>query len=887
MRDIITKILLIILILCGTCSALFEYTGPLDDLSSDFLITEGIITGMVSATDGTASWSSSSLSGFTSISGTTLTDGTFTVSGGIISAGTWQGSTITVPYGGTGAITLTDGGLLVGSGTSAITALGVASNGQIPIGDGTTDPVLATLTAGSGITITNGAGSITLDVNDTGVDHGGLTGLSDDDHPQYWELDGSDDATGDWTLDTNSITLTAGTLTADTLTDSIFSVTGGVITGAANTNWDAAYNDKINSIGWTSATGVITLTQQDAGTLTVDIGLGTGDSPTFTTLTLTGDLKLATTKDIGWWSGETEQARVEVQTEETPDFYIDAKTGLLFFDALGDIYIRPDGDKTDHIVFSTTDNVPEISTIGTCELKLSNSLGTPRSVTISEMEDAHDHISTDGSSHADVVTNSTKVTESTTVNAPLTISTYDISIPKATTDANGYLHQDDWGTFNAKADYSFGANNFSGTGTFTTLGKITKEAHADCSTVWTGDVEILSDSSHETSNRTGLTIVHAHDSSTVYNVGAYISEKTAATDPDDGSYYWGLYGGCTPQITISDGGTYYLTGLGFSATNDANIAGNWGKIYHQGLAILAKMGFVGKTISGNLLTAELTGADIIVQTAGALNCSYLAGNIYGTKITMTDGFDHTAGNFDTYGLHLTSMAGIGTGTGWGIYSASDVENAINGELRVGSVTAPTKTLHVTGDAAIGDDANDTLFSTTGVQTMTGDARVIKNRWFPFNALKAPGTKPAEFKEWGISGVWEFSDATDDTIVFNLQIPNDMDITIAPSFLIGWSTNTALAAETAVWQLEYLYTATGEDTTAAAQETLTVDSDAITQADGLIVAEITGMDLPEATDVCMHSRIKRLGADPNDDLTDTTELHGVCIKYTSNKLGEAL
>jgi len=36
---------------------------------------------------------------------------------------------------------------------------------------------------------------------------------------------------------------------------------------------------------------------------------------------------------------------------------------------------------------------------------------------------------------------------------------------------------------------------------------------------------------------------------------------------------------------------------------------------------------------------------------------------------------------------------------------------------------------------------------------------------------------------------------------------------------------------------------------------------------------------------MHVRLKRLGADANDDLTDTAELHGVCIKYTSDKSGE--
>ena len=70
--------------------------------------------------------------------------------------------TLGVASGGTGATTLTDGGVLLGSGTSAITALGQATNGQLVIGSTGADPVLATLTAGANITITEGAGSITI-----------------------------------------------------------------------------------------------------------------------------------------------------------------------------------------------------------------------------------------------------------------------------------------------------------------------------------------------------------------------------------------------------------------------------------------------------------------------------------------------------------------------------------------------------------------------------------------------------------------------------------------------------------------------------------------------------------------------------------------------------
>lgn len=57
----------------------------------------------------------------------------------------------------------TDHSLLIGNGTGvAIGSLGVATDGQLPIGSSGADPVLAALAAGVGVTVTNGAGSITL-----------------------------------------------------------------------------------------------------------------------------------------------------------------------------------------------------------------------------------------------------------------------------------------------------------------------------------------------------------------------------------------------------------------------------------------------------------------------------------------------------------------------------------------------------------------------------------------------------------------------------------------------------------------------------------------------------------------------------------------------------
>jgi hypothetical protein len=72
---------------------------------------------------------------------------------------------LAVAHGGTGASTLTDHGVLVGSDADAITALTVGTNGQILIGSSGADPVFATLSAGDGLTSTIGAGSLALELD--------------------------------------------------------------------------------------------------------------------------------------------------------------------------------------------------------------------------------------------------------------------------------------------------------------------------------------------------------------------------------------------------------------------------------------------------------------------------------------------------------------------------------------------------------------------------------------------------------------------------------------------------------------------------------------------------------------------------------------------------
>jgi len=209
----------------------FEYLTTIADSDSGFAVASGTITGAV---DITASGT---------ITGGTLTDGTFTTTAGVTSTGSLALTTdLEVQYGGTGASTFTDGGILLGSGTGAITVLGVATNGQIPIGDGTTDPVLATLTAVANETdVTNAAGSITIGIVDPLIVAKGGSG-------------------------------------AATFTD------GGVLLGSGTSAFTAmgvlADSEFIVGDGTTDPVA------ESGNTARTSLGLGTGDSPTFTAQTL-------------------------------------------------------------------------------------------------------------------------------------------------------------------------------------------------------------------------------------------------------------------------------------------------------------------------------------------------------------------------------------------------------------------------------------------------------------------------------------------------------------------------------------------------------------------------------------------------------------------------
>lgn len=93
------------------------------------------------------------------LNGTTLgsgVTGSSLTSVGTLASGVWQGTAIGTAYGGTGATTYSSGQLLIGNSSGGLTK--------------------ATLTAGTGVTITNASGSITI--NSSGTNYSAGNGLT-------------------------------------------------------------------------------------------------------------------------------------------------------------------------------------------------------------------------------------------------------------------------------------------------------------------------------------------------------------------------------------------------------------------------------------------------------------------------------------------------------------------------------------------------------------------------------------------------------------------------------------------------------------------------------------------------------------------------------------
>jgi hypothetical protein len=212
--------------------------------SNNVSITGGSITGVSGL--GTVT----SVGGTGTVNGITLT-GTVTSSGSLTLGGTLSGVSLTtqvsgtlpVGNGGTGQTTYTDGQLLIGNTTGNTLAK-------------------ATLTAGTNISITNGAGAITINATDQFV--GTVTSVSGTGTVNGITLTGTVTSSGSLTLGGTLSGVDLATQTTGTLSVSRGGTGATTLTGVVKGNGTSAFT-----------AGTVSLTTEVSGTLPVANG-GTG-----------------------------------------------------------------------------------------------------------------------------------------------------------------------------------------------------------------------------------------------------------------------------------------------------------------------------------------------------------------------------------------------------------------------------------------------------------------------------------------------------------------------------------------------------------------------------------------------------------------------------------
>ena len=323
----------------------------------------------------------------------------------------------------------------------------------------------------------------------------------------------------------------------------------------------------------------------------------------------------------------------------------------------------------------------------------------------------------------------------------------------------------------------------------------------------------------------------------------------------------------TDSIYIQD--LYVWDGVGWNHITDGggDVVGPAGATDH-GLARYD--GVTGKLIQDSLGTLLDDGANLFL--GGDLSASDInAWDINATNDLDVGGTTHSTGDLNT-------DSDVNSGNDVNVTNDLDVTD----DADIGGF------LDVVEGLEVGAIANYSTFAGDGTLTMIGNARTINALWVDAGGIKAPGLKPATAIPHGIleTPAWQFANqaliANQETISFSMRIPERMDRSVAPDITIGWSSTTN--AGNVKWQLEYLWRSANESTIVAAQETLTVTTAVSAIAEGLVSSTFVGIDIPIGTDVCIHCKITRLSADVADTVADDVELHGVCYKWTSNKLG---
>jgi len=788
-----------------------------------------------------------------------------------------------VAKGGTGVASLTEGGIVLGSGTNPVTVLDQATNGQLPIGSTGNDPSLATITGTANeIIVTNGPGSITLSVGDGLSDIGGLT-PSDSNFivgdGASWITESGNTARTSLGLGTGDSPTFAGTVLSNLTANRLVASDGSKALVSSNLS------------SWVDGTtNQITVTDDGDGSVTIGMPDDVAISTSLTVPSVFGSSASAGGLILESTSHAT-NGRIFVQPNGGTVVVGSNNGSLRGSHTIG--LVGPDSDVDNYPgmnLYTDTDNYPLFGFLpfshGNVQLRF-NCYYDGSLLKEIACADGPSYRVLSFDNGADDKYFSIEGYATTTQGEQFEFDSNRYGILRLdmglspTVNINYYGVDLDFQVFGLNDDdliHTDAANDRVGFGVASPAEKVDIGGNLKLSGNLTDGAASLTVANakaaydHISSNGSDHTFIDqdvrtsagpsfsgltVSKTASAANSKAIQSELIFDTSGGNVSYAFGL------RSTISVSGPNDVTN---------NVSGLAAVSRHEG--------------TGNINQARGAYSQIQVLASGTITTgrTYHVSSPY-----IPDGTISTL-----YGLYLETQKITGVTDAYGLYqTGTNDKNYFAGNVGLG-ITSPSSSLAVNGASAFGDGGTTDYMEIkdTGEINLHGDARITKAIWIDAAGMKAPGANPATLIAHGPLEIatWEFSDtaleANQESVSWSSRIPTNMDRTVEPTLALAWSAN-GVSPGNCEWQLEYFWSGPDDSTTQSAEETLTQTDAASSTSDGMVITIVTGVNVPDSADVRLHCRVTRLSAGANDTISDTVELHGVYLQFTSDRLGEML
>jgi len=192
-----------------------------------------------------------------------------------------------------------------------------------------------------------------------------------------------------------------------------------------------------------------------------------------------------------------------------------------------------------------------------------------------------------------------------------------------------------------------------------------------------------------------------------------------------------------------------------------------------------------------------------------------------------------------------------------------------------------------GIGNIGDGTNYSAFSSTGVLTMAGTARVHNHLRIWPSAVKIPAANAPASDVVGVFDVLDFDDGTEESAYVDIVLPHRREDGTDVTVTVYWMSSAATTGD-CVWGIEYRAIADGDavdGATTTVEQAFTTDGTAGDLSFSIFTTKMLAANLDGKELVGL--RLYRKAADDLDTLVGDARCLGIHLGFTTNKMGEAL